>query len=158
MSNLPDVFEIQKQYEETFRKSYLDADAQKIVLTYKVYLAISSPMHHVEDLMAEKWSTPIRRGRNLIWALIIQGMLNDPHLSDLLEQYGRDLAVPWEFRDYLRKLAGSKVKKILFHILSHKDYTERLEQEKYDFLRSKETFHRCMDYAYKEFHWTKKSL
>ncbi len=35
MSKLPDVFEVQKQYEETFRKSYLDADARKIILAYK---------------------------------------------------------------------------------------------------------------------------
>jgi NADPH-dependent curcumin reductase CurA len=35
---------------------------------------------------------------------------------------------------------------------------DQLEKEKYDFLRSKKTFQRCMDYAYKEFHWTKKSL
>jgi hypothetical protein len=158
VSKLPDVFENQTQYDETFRKSYLDADARKIVLTYKVYLAIRTPMDHVESLMAAKWSTPSRRARNLIWALIIQGILNDPHLADLLEQYGHNLAVPWEFRDYLRKLAGSKVKKILFHILTHKDYADQLEKEKYDFLRSKKTFQRCMDYAYKEFHWTKKSL
>jgi hypothetical protein len=158
MSNLPEVFENQKQYDETFRQSYLHADARKIVMTYKVYLAIRSPMDHVEHLVAQKWSTPIRRARNLIWALIIQAMLNDPHVADLLENYGCDLSVPWEFRDYLRKLVGSKVKKILFQILSHGDYSDRLEQEKYDFLRSKETFQRCMDYAYKEFHWSKKSL
>jgi hypothetical protein len=158
MSKLPDVFENQKQYEDTFRKTYLDADARKIVLTYKVYLAIRSPMDHVEQLAAAKWSTPIRRARNLIWALLIQGILNDPHLGDLLEEYGCNLSVPWEFRDYLRKLAGSKVRKILFSVLTHKDYADRVEKEKYDFLRSKETFQRCMDYAYKEYHWTKKFL
>ena len=64
----------------------------------------------------------------------------------------------WEFRDYLRKLAFSKVRKILLHIFNHKDFADRLEREKYDFLRTKETFQRCMDYAHREFGWTKKFL
>jgi hypothetical protein len=158
MSKLPDVFEEQKQYEDTFRKSYLDADERKIVLTYKVYLMIRAPMGHLEEVVAQKWGTPIRRGRNLIWALLIQGMLNDSGLPDLLDKFGGDLNRPWEFRDYLKKLASSKVKKILLHILNHRDYADRLEREKYDFLRSKETYQRCMEYAYKEFGWVKKNL
>jgi hypothetical protein len=158
MSKLPDVFEEQKQYEDTFRKSYLDADERKIVLTYKVYLAIRAPMGHLEEVVAQKWGTPIRTARNLIWALLIQGMLNDEGLPDLLDKFGRDLTVPWEFRDHLRKLASSKVKKILLHILNHPDYADRLEREKYEFLKSKETYQRCTDYAKKEFGWDRKNL
>ena len=158
MSKLPEVFENQNQYMETFRKSYLEADARKLVLTYKVYLAIRSPMDHLENQLAQKWSTAVLRARNLIWALLIQGVLNDAHVRDLVDQYGDNLTVPWEFRDYLRKMAGSKVKKLFLYILANKDYAGQIEHEKYDFLRSKVAFQRCMDHAYKEFHWTKKSL
>jgi hypothetical protein len=40
----------------------------------------------------------------------------------------------------------------------HQKFGGRLEREKYDFLRTKEIFQRCMDYAHREFGWTKKSL
>jgi len=158
MSKLPDVFEIQKQYEETFRQSYLDADARKIVLAYKVYLAIKSPMEHLDELVAQKWSTPLRRARNLVWALMIQAVLNDPQLKQNLDSYAESLSVSWEFRDYLRKVAAGKVRKIMSYIFNHRDFADRLQREKYDFLRTKETFQRCMDYAFREFDWTKKSL
>ena len=158
MSKLPDVFEAQKQYDETFRQNYLHVDPRKIVLLYKVYVKVHAPMSHLEESMAQKWSTPIRRARNLIWALLIQGILNDPELAELVEAYGGDLKASWEFGDYLKKLASGKVKRILLYILNHRDYADRLEREKYDFLRSKETFQRCMEYAWKEFKWVKKSM
>jgi hypothetical protein len=115
-------------------------------------------MEHLDELVAQKWSTPLRRARNLVWALMIQAVLNDPQLKQNLDSYAESLSVSWEFRDYLRKVAAGKVRKIMSYIFNHRDFADRLQREKYDFLRTKETFQRCMDYAFREFDWTKKSL
>jgi len=35
---------------------------------------------------------------------------------------------------------------------------EKIQEEKYSFLRTKELFTRCMNFAYKKFKWSKKPL
>lgn len=82
MSHLPEVFENQKWYEETFRDSYLNADARKIVLAYKVHLVLKSPLQRLEEVAAQKMVYAVSKSRNLVWALLIQGVLNDKTAPD----------------------------------------------------------------------------
>ncbi len=130
MSKLPYIFENQDRYAKTFRSSYLEVDASRIVLVYKVYKAIRSPTEHLRERMGRKWSTPVQRAKNLVCALLIQGLLNDPKLKDHLDAFAEDLAVQWEFREYLRDLAVGKVCMILRHILTHKDFAEPVTKGK----------------------------
>lgn len=158
MTQLPDVFENQKWYEETFRDSYLQCDARRIVLAYKVGLVLKDPMLRLEERSSQKHGRAISRGRNLVWALLIQGILNDPKLSDLLEDFGTSLRKETAFREYLKALASSKVLPVLKEVLSSDEYKDRLESERYEFLRTKEVFNQCKTVAADKFGWVKKSL
>ena len=158
MSRLPDVFETHKIYVDTFKEGYLNADARKIVLAYKTVLVLNSPMKKLDEVSPTKIAYAISRARNLVCALLIQGMLNDPKLPTLVEWYGNSLAKEADFREYLQKLANSKLLPIFKEVLADKSYVEKIEGEKYSFLRSKEIYRRCMDAAYEKYNWTKKSV
>lgn len=158
MSQLPEVFENQKWYEDTFRASYLSCDARKIVLAYKVGLVLKDPMQKLEEVASQKIKYAVAKARNLIWALSIQALFNDSKLPDLLEDFGTGLKKETAFREHLRKLASSKLLPILKDVLAKPEHAERMANEKYDFLRTKELFNQCKDAAYDRFGWTKKSL
>ncbi|MFN0198720.1 MAG: AIPR family protein [Planctomycetaceae bacterium] len=158
MSQLPEVFENQRQYEDTFRVSYLHCDARKIVLAYKVGLVLKDPIQKLEEVATQKVRYAIPKARNLIWALVIQALFNDPRLPDLLDQFGTGLKKEMAFREHLRKLASSKLLPILREVLAKPEHAERMANEKYDFLRTKEIFNQCKDVGYDKFGWTKKAL
>lgn len=158
MSKLPEVFENQKWYEDTFRDSYLHCDARKIVLAYKVFLVLRDPLQRLIDRCGQKLAQAIGKARNLVWALLIQAVLNDPKLPQILEEYGSSLRKEVAFREYLRTLASSRLFPIVKEVLGRDEYKERLSKERYDFLRSKEVFNQCKDVAADKFSWLKKSL
>jgi hypothetical protein len=158
MTKLPDVFENQRWYEDTFRDSYLQCDARKVVLAYKVHLVLRDPLQRLMERSSQKLTQPINRARNLVWALLIQGMLNDPSLPQVLEDYGTSLRKEAAFREYLRNLASSRLFPILRDVLGRPDYKDRLDKERYDFLRTKDVFNQCKDVAAEKFGWLKKSL
>ena len=158
MSQLPEVFENQKQYEDTFRESYLHCDPRKIVLAYKVGLVLKDPIQKLEEVASQKMRHAIPKARNLIWALTVQALFNDPKLSELLETFGSGLKREIAFREHLRRLAASRLLPILKDVLSKPEHVDRMANEKYEFLRTKEFFNQCKDAAYDKFSWTKKSL
>lgn len=158
MSKLPEVFDHQKTYEDTFRPSYLQADVRRVILAYKVGLVMNGPMDRLWDRAAQKHQTAVGKARNLVWALLIQGILNDGKLSELLNEYGTTMNKEANFREALKELASSRILPILRDLFYDKASEERLSQEKYDFLRTKETFKRCMDIAYDKYKWTKRSI
>lgn len=158
MSQLPEVFENQKWYEDTFRESYLQCDARKIVVAYKVHLMLKDPMQRLIERASQKLGQAIARARNLVWALLIQGILNDSRLASLLEDHGSNLRREMAFREYLKTLASSKLFPILREVIARNEYNERLEKEKYDFLRTRDIFIQCKDVAADKFDWVKKSL
>ena len=61
MSKLADVFENPKWYEETFREAYLQADARKIVMAYKVHLVLRDPIKRMEERSPQWMQTPVVR-------------------------------------------------------------------------------------------------
>lgn len=90
--------------------------------------------------------------------LLIQGILNDPKLPQVLEDYGTSLRKEAAFREYLRTLASSRLFPILKDAPGKDEYKDRLEKERYDFLRNKEVFNQCKDVAAERFSWVKKSF
>lgn len=158
MTQLPEVFENQRHYDDTFRESYLHCDARKIVLAYKVGLVLKDPIQKLEEIASQKIRYAVSKARNLIWALTIQALFNDPRLSDLLDEFGTRLRKETAFREHLRKVASSRLLPILREVLAKPEHAERMSNEKYDFLRTKEIFNQCKDAAYDKFSWTKKSL
>ncbi len=91
-----------------------------------------------------------------MWALLIQGILNDPKLATLLEDFGVTLTKEAAFREYLKNLAAAKLIPILKEVLGSAEYKERMEKERYEFLRNKETFNQCKNVAADKFGWVKK--
>ncbi|MCY2963792.1 MAG: AIPR family protein [Planctomycetota bacterium] len=158
MSQLPEVFENQRQYEDTFRPSYVESDARKIVLAYKVGLLLKDALRQIEEHANQKIRVAVPRARNLIWAMLIQGLLNDAKLPELLDEYGTSLRKENAIRELLKKLASQRVLPILRDVLAKPEHADRMAQEKYDFLRTKELFTQCKDAAADRFQWTKRSL
>jgi DNA gyrase/topoisomerase IV subunit A len=158
MSKLPDLFENQKDYESAFRESYLKVDVRKIVIAYKVHLVLQSPMDRLTDRSGVNIKFALTRARNLVWALLIQGVLNDTSLVNNLVLYGTSLRKEAPFREYLKDLASSKLLPVLRVVLRDTVYRQKIAQENYEFLRSKEVFRRCIEEAYERFQWTKKGF
>jgi|LQYC01.1.fsa_nt_gi hypothetical protein len=158
LSRLSDVFENFKYYGDTFRDSYLKCDARKLVLAYKVFLMLNSPMQRLEERAPNKLVYPLSRARNLVWAPLIQGLLNDSKLPEHLERFGSTLAKETDFRELLKGIASGKILPILKGVLADEGYQQKISEEKYSFLRTKEIFKRCMDVAYEKYDWTKRSL
>ena len=158
MSQLPEVFENQKWYEDTFRESYLQGDARKIVIAYKIHLVLKDPLSRLEERSSQKHAQAIGRARNLVWALLIQAIFNDSKLTDVLEDYGTSLRKESSFREYLKTLASTRLNPILRDLLNSEEYKDRMNNERYDFLRTKEVFNVCKNLASEKFGWVKKSL
>ncbi len=160
MSRLREVFEQQKWYEDCFRGSYLKGDPRRIILAYKVGLVLGTVMRKLEERAAQWLEYAITRSRNLTWAMLIQGMLNDEHhLRDLLELYGNDLRKAADFKEYLGTLAIGKIYPVVNAVLkADEGYKSKISEERYSFLRTKELFRRCMDEAYNRYEWSKKNF
>ena len=159
MAQLPEVFENQRYYDDTFRESYLHCDARKIVVAYKIHLVLRDPMQRLEELASKKNGAAISKARNLVWALLIQAVLNDPKLQDVLEEYGtsvREGGLPFE--NTYGILLRPEFLPILKDVLAREEYQEKLGNEKYDFLKSKDFYGHCKNLAWDKFNWTKKSF
>ena len=159
MSHLRDVFYSQKVYDETFRDSYLNSDARKIVLGYKVGLMLNSAMSSI-DLRpsTNNQREAVHKARNLVWALLVQAFLNDDKLNDRLESFGTSLKKEPDFRDILEKISISKIWPILKTVLLGSTYAEKIEKSELSFLTSKELYRRCMEEAGNRFQWSKKQI
>ena len=96
--------------------------------------------------------------KNLVWALLIQGMFNQEDLSNLAEQFGTTLTVEKDYTDRLNELASKRVRFLIGEIVASRDYEDQVQKGKFSFLRTKTAFQRCMDVAYRRFRWTKRSI
>ncbi|GLC27754.1 AIPR family protein [Roseisolibacter agri] len=160
MSRLPDVFESTALYEATFKSAYSlpSTNTRSIVLAYKVGLVLNSPWEKLREVAPAKYDAPIRRAKSLLWALLVQALLNDPKLEHDRDQYGGSLAKERAFRERLQALTTSRVWPILREVFAAPTYQEKLQQEKFEFLRTKEVYKRAMDVAYTKWNWSRRPL
>ena len=107
-------------------------------------------------LHGEKRYGFISKGRNLVWALVIQALLNDDKLHQYLEDYGTDLKVGPDLRERLSKIATSTP--VLSQAIALAPYREQLRQEKFSFLRTNAFFRVCRNIAADRFDWAAKKL
>ncbi|MDB4698606.1 AIPR family protein [Candidatus Latescibacteria bacterium] len=158
ISRLRDVFESDKIYRSTFKESYLKCDCRKIVLTYKSLQMMNSPMQVLNDKSAEWMRYTVTRSRNLVIALMAQGILNDRRLDYLLDNFSYSLTKEVDYREHLKKIASSRILPILRSVYRSDDYRDRIESGKYSFLQTKELYRRCMEVGLQNYGWVKKSL
>lgn len=157
MSRLRDVFVNEKDYEKAFKKSYLQSNSNKIILAYKIQFRLNNIIKEIENKGPDKYRY-INRAKNLLWALQIQGLLNDPELPNLCERFGDSLAIQADFNQYLKDMASKKVRFIISGALQDDTYREKINDEKYEFLRQKETYNRCMAEAKERYNWKIQSV
>lgn len=160
MSRLPDVFQSKSIYESTFKSVYLmpTTNTRNIVLAYKIGLVLKSPMDKLHDLSAQKYRLALLRAKNLVWALLIQAILNDPHAEYDRDQYGGSLAKERAFKERLQSLASSRISPILKEVFAVPAYQERLQKEKFDFLRTNQVYKLCMHLAHQKWSWSRHPL
>ncbi len=152
VSEIGKVFEADNLYEKTFRLEYLKSDTRKIVLAYKIQFRLSAVIREIESRGENKYYF-VRSARNLVWALIIQGLLNDDDLDVLLENYGYGLSVEADFNSIVKEIGTKKIRIILSELIKQKKYEDYLNLEKFSFLKTRNAFIDCMAVAKKRFGW-----
>ena len=156
-SRLPEIFDDDKAYSMVFGKFRLNADSRKILLCYKVQFRLRKLTEEIVSRGSRKYEFA-RRARNLTWALVCQGMLNDSEVEQYLESYGRNMSVEAGFMEWMRAIAVNKVRLLLGDLVSVDPYREKVEQERYDFLRTRAAYDFCMERAYKKWKWVSEKL
>jgi len=69
---------------------------------------LNSPMEELDERTPTKLKFAVSKARNLVLALLIQALLNDPKLGDYLESYGCGLQKESDFRQLVRNLPHQK--------------------------------------------------
>ena len=156
-SRLPEVFDDDKAYSSVFGKFRLNADSRRILLCYKVQFKLRRLTDEIESRGYQKYWFA-RLARNLTWALICQGMLNDPEAEEYADKYGSYMSVEAGFMEWMREIAANKVRLLLSDLIAIDQYRQRMEEERYDFLRTRAAYDVCMDRAYKRWKWVGQRL
>lgn len=158
VSRLKEVFENERYYAAVFTKRRLDADVRRILLAYKIERRLNYFTKAIIERGENRYQF-VTRGRNMLWALLIQGLFNDVELADWLEGgAGSSLVMDAGLSEWMRKIAVNKVRPIMSDLLSVDRYQEQIKDERYEFLRTKAAFDTAMDFAHKRFKWVVKRL
>ena len=96
--------------------------------------------------------------RNLVWALLCQGILNDQDLEDCAEAYGQGMSVPADYTAPLSQLATTRVRMMLSELIKDNAYADKVAEGSFGFLRTNTAYNRCMEIAYKRWKWVDKRL
>ncbi len=151
------IFENDNLYMKTFQPAYLKADTRKIILAYKVQFRLNAIIKEIESRGENKYFF-VQKARNLVWALIIQGLFNDETIDDLLENYGTNLSIDADFNATLKEIGSRKVRIILSELIRIPKNRENVEIEKYSFLKSRVAFVDCMRIADKRYNWVMQKI
>ena len=158
MAHLPDVFESQKLYQDTFKSAYINSNARSIVLAYKVGLM----MNGITDRLKRSLSPEIPGGCPEGSQFDLGAP--DPSASERQEVLGlyRGLRVETGERSglpgHFEALTGNRVAPLIKDLFASPAYKDKVAQEKYDFLRATEAFKKAMTIAMDKYDWSKKSF
>lgn len=156
MSRLNDVFETESQYRACFADKYVESDARRILLAYKIQYRLNRVARAIEEEAKGYWYVP--RAKNLLWALLVQGVLNNRQLPAWLETYGTTISMETDFTQELVSLGVQKVRHVIREAVSEERYKEQLEEQRLSFLRTKALYTLCMEVAEQRYEWTKQGL
>jgi hypothetical protein len=158
MSHMREVFENDRLYSEVFHEGRLAANARQVIVCYKMQRSVAKLLKVLQESGAEGFAF-LYRARNLVWALLCQGFLNDSRTRRRWsEQYGGDLTLTQTFRDELAKMTRTRLRPILDELLCLETYRRQIDLEKYGFLGTRVVFTRAMEIAREQFSWEHKSL
>ncbi len=157
INNLRDVFESSGVYNGVFHKKVLQADCKGLLLLYKVNFRLNAAVQSIIESGPNKYFF-VNKGKNLIWALLLQALLNDPKLEEWKDSFGVNISMETNYKDLLKDLAIKKVKLLISDVIAEPKIAEQVQLQKYNFLRTKAIYDRAMEYGSERFSWTKKSL
>jgi hypothetical protein len=157
MSRLQEVFEEEKDYNQVYSPERLQADSKKVILCYKVHYRLTRLIREIMEKGEKKYAY-MRKARNLLWALLCQGILNDEKVEEFAGKYGRTLAIENEFVEWLAKIASTKARFLISAVVDKEPYASKAEDERYGFLKTKTVYDLCMDQGKKKFGWVPKRL
>jgi AIPR protein len=157
LSEIRRVFEEDKLYEQTFRKQRLTADSRQILMCYKAQFRLKKLGKDITQQGQNKYAF-LPKCRNLLWALLCQGLLNGDNPETLAEDFGTNLTLSTPYMEHLSYLATSKVRFLLGRLVEDPDYKARVADGNYSFLRSDTAFDRCMATAHEKWRWVHRKL
>jgi hypothetical protein len=157
MARLREVFEDERLYDRTFRESYLSTSPHGVVLAYKIHNRLGSASRELIEAAPDRFKL-LGRARNLIWALLIQGILNDREIASLKERFGTSLRQETEYTERLKALAANKVRLLMTDLAKDAKYQRALDDGNDHFLRTRAAFQQCMVFAKERYGWHKASL
>lgn len=157
LSDMRRIFEDDRTYEQVFRQGRLKADSRLILLCYKVQFNLRKFAQEIEQKGQNKYAF-IHRSRNLLWALLCQGLLNHENLEALADEHGTTMSVALEYKEVLSWLATARVRLLLADLMQDRDYLPKVQEGNLSFLRSDRAFEKCMDLAHKKWRWVTKKL
>lgn len=156
MARLNEVFETESQYRACFAEKYLKSDARRILLAYKIQFRLNKVATEIDGAAKGYWYVP--RAKNLLWALLVQGILNQSKLPVWVEAFGTALKNEAEFTQELISLGVGKVRHVIRAAVSAHNYKAQLGAKRLSFLRTKALYMSCMDVAEERYGWTKQGL
>jgi hypothetical protein len=156
-SSMRAVFEDDRAYENVFRRTRLRADARHIVLCYKVQFRLRKLISEIMERGENKYAF-VSRARNLLWALLAQGLLNHEDLEPIAEKHGRSLSISNEFVELIGYLATARVRMLLSDLLEDRDYAGKVAEGNFSFLRTDKAFDKAMEQARKKWKWEHRKL
>lgn len=159
MSHMPEVWELEASYRELFNPRFIDEgyDLRKIVIAYKIQYCLRALVQEIAAKSERRYGF-ISRGRNLVWGLTIQAILNDQTLTTMLEDFGEDLTAGPDFRERLAKIATTKLAPILNAAISFPAYRDQVKEEKFSFLKTNAFFRVCRNQGADKFNWAFKRI
>ncbi|MCX7918137.1 MAG: AIPR family protein [bacterium] len=157
LSNMRRIFEDDRAYNQVFNQGRLRSDVRLIVLCYKIQFRLHRLLREIEERGPNKYWF-IYRARNLLWALLCQGLLNSPDINSLAENYGKDMSMSAQYTDYLANLASTRCRPIISSVVEDKFYADKVAEGNYSFLRANKAYERSMNFAYSRWRWVQKYL
>jgi hypothetical protein len=157
LSEIRRVFEDDRTYEQVFRQARLKADSRHILLCYKVQFNLRKFSQEIEQKGQNKYWF-MSRSRNLLWALLCQGLLNDRDLEELADAHGTSMSVALDYKEKLSWLATARIRLLLSELMADRDYASKVQEGNLAFLRTDRAFEKCMAIAYKKWRWVHRKL
>jgi len=152
-----EVFEDDRIYSQVFNASRLKADGRRIILCYKVQLKLKRFLRDIVERGANKYEY-MNRARSLLWALLCQGMLNDPKIESRCQEFGASLSTEAQFTDWASSIATTRCRFIISEVVRDKLYASKAAEGNFSFLRTNAVYKRSMEIAYKRWKWVEKRL
>ncbi len=157
LQRLRQVFDDDYLYSQVFSPGRLRVDARHILLCYKIQFRLRKLVNDIVEKGVNRYFY-IGRARNLVWALLCQGVLNEADLEARAERFGSSLSLETNFTEWLSYLATNRCRYLVRDILEQKPYQEKAAVGNFSFLRTNAFYERCMELAQKNWKWDRRRL